>query len=68
MAKKNTEKLAPKCRKNRIWGHFSSFSPFLGHFFRNSRGPFSIFGKMFSYFSAFGPFSNLAASRGKIAL
>ena len=43
---RNGEKMAQKWQnKNGIWGgHFSFFSPFLGHFFPISgRGPFSIF-------------------------
>ena len=43
--------MAPKSRKNGIWGHFSIFSPFWGHFFPISgRGPFSIFWPIFSHF------------------
>ena len=48
---RNGEKMAQKWRKNGIWGHFSIFSPFLGHFFPISgRGPFSIFWPIFSHF------------------
>ena len=41
----------PKQAKNGIWGHFSIFLPFLGHFFPISgRGSFSIFWPIFSHF------------------
>ena len=44
-------KNGPKMAKNGIWGHFSIFSPFLGHFFAISgRWPFSIFWPTFSHF------------------
>ena len=50
---------ARKRQNNGIWGHFSIFSPFLGHFSRISgRGPFSIFLPIFSHvwISAHFPF------------
>ena len=41
----------PQNGKKWIWGHFSIFSPFLGHFYPISgRGPFSIFWPIFSHF------------------
>ena len=50
---RNGEKMAQNWRKNGLWGHFSIFSPFLGHFFPISgRGPFSIF--CVQFFPIFG--------------
>ena len=48
---RNGEKMAQKWRKNGIWGHFSIFCHFLGHFFPISgRGPLYIFWPIFSHF------------------
>ena len=55
---RNGEKMAQQWWKNGFWGHFSIFSPFLGHFFSISgRGPFSIFRLILSHFGfeAFRP-------------
>ena len=43
--------MAPKWRKNGIWGHFSLFLPFLGLFspFR-AVGHFLSFGRLFPHF------------------
>ena len=43
--------MGKKWRKNGIWGHFSIFSPFLGHFFPISgRGPFLFFSQFLPIF------------------
>ena len=60
----NGEKIAQNGEKIGIWGHFSIFLPFWGHFFPISgRGPFSIFWPVLSHFlvSARFPFKNKGA-------
>ena len=55
LSARNGGKMAQKWRKNGIWGHFSIFSPFLGHFFPFWAGSHFLFFGQFLPIFAFRP-------------